>query len=381
MKYITYKGSESTVDIYDDVVIKIYNDDYYKWNITYDRRGEAYFLNKFHSPYFVEIQMATNKHIVMPNTGQPIGSRRRGLDDKHYPGLVYWLKGLREELTRLGIEHRDINPGNILYNGKDYTLIDFNWAVMKKDNPKLKNHPPYLNKKYGTDEAAIDKISQNAINIMLSKIGKKRYDGSSLRKGWTYHPVPFEEFNSGKCHKDAAISEYKDVLEYCPFVKDGNKNILDIGSNIGYFSFQLAQLGNVVVGVEADPVVLEAAQAIRLYKNIWNINFIQIIDTNVLDHIIDFDLVLLLNTHMWIYKQLGAKRTIELMKKLASKTKYMLFQTAGKESGGKYRIKKLVDRTAIRDYLEKCGFNGITFLRDTTVHGGIRSLFLCKGDK
>ena len=393
-------GREATVERYDNYVLKTYKPKYFKYNRRYRRRGEIFYLQKYPSPFFPSLLEHQDGFIVMPHYGNKIYMSRRKCwqiksEGLNYLGLVAWINGLRKELTRLQLLHRDINPTNILYDqhSDKYMLIDFGWMIMQSDlnkrrmrrrrfNPqKLK--PKKLNPYAKDDNEALDKISINAIKILLSRIGSDGYrDGSSIKRGWTYHPIPFLEFKDIPTHKTAAIEEYKEVLKYGELENKKNLNILDIGSSVGYFSFQLATLGNFVTGIEADSKTWEVAEAIRIFKGFSNINFINAkLNSEIMSGLNNnFDLTIILNVHMWIYKQLGAEQTMVLMRQLSKKTKKILFQTAGMQSGGKYLVKEFIDNVSIKKYLEVCGFNNVTHLRDTDAHGGKRALFVADGN-
>jgi SAM-dependent methyltransferase/tRNA A-37 threonylcarbamoyl transferase component Bud32 len=384
------RGMESKTDIYKNYVIKKYKRRYFRYNKQYERKGEIFYLKNFKSSFFVPLLYSDKNFIVMPFCGKPVGHSRRNQSLRNeidHLALVTWLKSLQKELQRLKLMHRDINPTNILCSGNNkYTLIDFGW--MTEINAKNADSTyPNLNSYAKSDEEAINKMCINAINILISKIAsEKKHKGSSVKRGWVYHPIAFPEFNVN-CHKSAAIQECSEVMD---FIKNLNKqtklNILDIGCSVGYFSFNMAQTGHYITGVEADPDVWKVAEAIRTLKEINNIDFLnEKINTDVLEKIIkkttdnQIDLTLMLNVHMWIYLYMGAEKTFEFMKKLSQSTKHLLFQTAGRESKGKYTIKELANKGDIKKYLELCGFKNVMHIRDTRAHGGIRSLFSARG--
>jgi len=384
-------GREAIVECYEKYVVKIYNRRYFKYNKNYERKGESFYLQKYSSPYFPNLLECKPNFIVMPYYGERICEPRKGyhhvLKGKNldYLGLVRWAAGLKKELAQLQLAHRDINPKNILYDqrSKKYMLIDFTWMIQKLEENNMNTRHPKLNPYAKDDNEAINKISLNAIEILLSRVGSGGYsDGSSIKRGWTYHPIPFAEFLNVPAHKIAAIGEYKEVLRYGELESKKNINILDVGSSVGYFSFKLAQLGNFVTGIEADSKAWEVAEAIRVFKNISNINFINAkLNPQIMSNLNkNFDLALVLNVHMWLYKQLGAEQTMLLMRQISKKTKKMLFQTAGLQSGGKYLVKELTDNASIKNYLELCGFKNVTHLRDTDAHGGKRALFVADGN-
>lgn len=381
-----YAGEESVVRCYDKYVVKTYLPKYFKYNKVYNRRGEPFYLQNYPSEYFVKPIHYGSDFIVMPNYGGHIGTDERLKrihlqGDIDYLGLAKWVVGLKKELMRLGLRHRDINPRNVLYDSenKKYTLIDFGWAILYGEEDGKESHPRSLNNYAPNDEVALDKMAINSIDVLLSKIGTQHYDGSSTKSGWAYHPIPFSEF-SIPTHKTAAIGEYEEILKFGNINDSSSLKILDVGCSVGYFSFNLAKLGHVVTGIERDSNVYSVAEAMRVYKGFENVGFINSgFNTDVVSSLGSFDLTLMLNVHMWIYKALGAEKTVEVMRQLSKKTKRILFQTAGLQSKGMYRVVELTDMNSIAKYLENCGFRNIVHLRDTKRHGGIRSMFIAEG--
>lgn len=157
------KSNESTIHIKNGVARKIYSDMYYDFNEKYNRKGEPYFLKKYKSPFFVEMKKEIEGGIKMKDEGVPLGKNKRDENDEYVfdeemvkkvgrGKIIKWLDGLQKELERLNIEHRDINPSNILYNEKtgELKLIDFTWAIEGIENKEEDERwvAPYPDKKY-----------------------------------------------------------------------------------------------------------------------------------------------------------------------------------------------------------------------------------------
>ena len=49
-----------------------------------------------------------------------------------------------------------------------------------------------------------------------------------------------------------------------PFIKKNKGSLLDIGCNIGFFSFQSASVGRLAFGIEANPLYVTLCNAIKI---------------------------------------------------------------------------------------------------------------------
>lgn len=207
----------------------------------------------------------------------------------------------------------------------------------------------------------MDKIDY--IKSLIEQIGSEGYkDGSSTKKGWVYHPIPFEEFNP-PTHKDSTIKEFDNIkADYGSF---SGKRVLDIGCANGYFVFNYALEGAEVVGYESDELVSRVNEEIRQYKQLDNVKFVtKHFDLEEAKQFKDkeFDVVIMLNIHMWIHKQIGAEKTKELMKVLAQKCHVMYFQTAHKGGGGGYQVPEFTKPKHIKRYLCDSGFTNVEMI-------------------
>ena len=216
---------------------------------------------------------------------------------------------------------------------------------------------------------------------MIKMIGSDGYkDGSSKRRGFLYHPIPFEEFSDTSVHKKlSAVKEYDFISKDIGDLK--NLKILEIGCANGYFSFNFAKKCKEVIAYEGDKLVYDVNRTIQDYKGINNIKFINnYVDIDVVNSLdSDFDVALMLNVHMWIYKQLGAEKTTNLLKLLVPKVKILYFQTAHKQSGGKFKVMEWEDKHQIEDYLYGLGFSRIKHMLSNEWHGKgkPREMFKC----
>ena len=218
------------------------------------------------------------------------------------------------------------------------------------------------------------------IKAKIALIASQGYrDGSSVTKGFTYHNIPFDEF-AGPAHKDIS-KEFIEILSN--YGDPANKSVLEIGCANGYYTFNLAKLGaSEIVAYEADTLVWDVNESIRVLKEIENIKFInkKFNEVDIAEHALQdkvFDLCLMLNVHMWIVKQVGFERSIYLMDALSRICKTMYFQTSHKESAGMFVVRELGTVDDVKDYLEVCNFDPVLIRVNRSHDGKPRALFRC----
>lgn len=110
---------------------------------------------------------------------------------------------------------------------------------------------------------------------------------------------------------------------------DKKLTTLDIGCNLGFFTFNMAKLGGFCIGIDYGRNEILAAKALAFDNNVKNAVFTQMEITPLNSHQLPkTDLVICLSIfHHWIRK-LGEQKSFEIMKGLSSSTnKYFIFDT------------------------------------------------------
>ncbi len=296
------------------------------------------------------------------------------------------LSDIYNILQDIGMNHRDINPGNLLFDEKTRTvkLIDFYWALSK--NIKPGTPPGGINGVYETNDLdAINKIKseieeidtrirkqvKNIKNGIISKFGESYYDGSSKHCGKSYHKIDIPYFENISHHRDIS-NELVDIKKN---ITKPSTSIIDIGCANGYNIFNLIRCFHLekAIGYEADPLVFKFLNEIKRIYCLDNLSLFGKIDENTVFEKVDLGICM--NIHMWIYKQLGDKVDI-VISNLIKSCKTLFFQTAGSESDGMYTVNSLKSKKDIEDYLKKLsGKKKVTFIKTTNQHGGSRHLF------
>ena len=300
------------------------------------------------------------------------------------------INEILDYLNKVGINHRDFNPSNLIFYEKErrIKLIDFYWA---KTNGIEVGTPGQLNWFYGKDDRiAADKILEqikviyNSLSEQCEKevipltndIGKEYFDGSSTSKMFLYHKVDIPMI------KTLYVVDPSDQIDsIISNINISVKSMIDIGCSVGSFTFNLMRnyrLDNAYL-YEADPYVNNFLKKI---KSVFGLNNLQI--NNTVTSNIDFpevDIALMLNIHMWIYKQLGREQTDKITSQIIKKSKITFFQTAGKESPGMSIIEEeeFASKEGIEKYLYSLGSKKVYYIGKIDLHGGFRHLFKIQG--
>jgi serine/threonine protein kinase len=155
------EGYEAQVYGNGDEFIKVYKPEYFQYNKDYNRRGEGRFLKANQSTFFISLLEENPFYIVMPYAGERIGDMQE-LDYETFncEKLCVWVLELKDELKRLGVQHRDINPSNILYHRDrdEFRLIDFGWAIESDELLKESLKPLGMNPYGLSDDEALEKM-------------------------------------------------------------------------------------------------------------------------------------------------------------------------------------------------------------------------------
>lgn len=401
---LAIKTHQSTLYFHDDKVEKHYHQN--KINRLSSVKHESEIIEQFNGNA-VKIHDIKENSYTMERLDLALGNTvaldpeavRRVLFTLTLFEIERQLDKLLSDLESSGIRHNDINPGNILYSEQDRTLklADFYWA--SKDRIKPRCYPSGLNSVYGMDDKAAIELIKNQIrevadcvreecadlhNYFKLNIGNVNrdgyFDGSSLTTGKAYHIVDHPYFKPRiPHHKTACEQEYKVIKESLPCRP---KRMLEVGCANGYFAFNFMRdfRLNRYLAFEADP---HANHFIRQMKRTFSLIEFELkgaFDDSPEAIDIDHDIALCLNVHMWVYKQLGAGRTLNAMRNLINRCKWLYFQTTAADGSSMYVVKELKDDKDIAEMLKQAGAKSVDKLQTTVAHHGKRHLFLVGGN-
>lgn len=207
-----------------------------------------------------------------------------------------------------------------------------------------------------------------------------------LYQGLKYTPVQYYQplYRADRPHTTRACQDRWDRIVACLPTTPGS--VLDIGCNLGYFTFKAAEKNKMVLGVDADPFYLLTCRAIKRTHNIADVFFLKSwISRDFLAKMPSFDIILNLSVfHHWV-KEYGQDTAIEMMKILSSKTNMLIFETGQPDEKGTKWAEKLAFMGGqpdvwIKNFLHECGFTSVEVIGtfDTGLTATKRFLFCAK---
>jgi|TARA_Y100000294_G_scaffold175100_1_gene194471 O-antigen chain-terminating methyltransferase len=201
--------------------------------------------------------------------------------------------------------------------------------------------------------------------IMISLTYKSVYLVISYLPAFKFYQPIYGKEEKSKAVSRACIDRWKAIV---PFLREVKGSVLDIGCNIGYFSFMASKEGCISFGVEADNFNITCCHAIKAETLAKNCMFMKKkVDMDFVRKMPFFDVILSLSVfHHWV-KSYGDQQAIEMMKILASKCRAMIFETGqSNESGTKWHHKlffmgKNPDKW-IQSFLYEIGFQDVRII-------------------
>ena len=145
-------------------------------------------------------------------------------------------------------------------------------------------------------------------------------------------------------------------------------SVLDIGCNLGYFTFKSAEMGHFAHGIEYDNFNITSCNAIKSVTKSDNCVFIKhLIDSDYTQTMPHFDTIINLSVfHHWVkaYGEEGAK---EMMKNMADKCNCLIFETGQPNEVGSQWPKHLAFMDDAPDqwietFLKEIGFTSVEMI-------------------
>jgi hypothetical protein len=218
-----------------------------------------------------------------------------------------------------------------------------------------------LRRLYRTKTAVLRAISRRPteeqqltrrIHRRVKELGRWYEDGNSDLVEYTYHPIPFAGFEGVKCHRGDMQGRLDAIMAALQPVR--GDWILDIGANVGYFSFSLERHGTLVEAYESNSATFEIGAALsRLHQtNVIYIN--KPFGTPAVAYLRPrYRAVLLLSVFHWIVKQEGAEAAAELLRTLAARADLIFFETPCTVAEGMFQHSIFESQANVEAYLRQ----------------------------
>ena len=144
-----------------------------------------------------------------------------------------------------------------------------------------------------------------------------------------YHPLPFYEFGNltTQVAPDTSYQRLQMILD----AADGNvedKRVLDLGCNLGFYSFSLAHRGARVTSVEMRADYHDISKRIvELYD--MNVRFRnESLTPQLIDEVGDVDVTLCFSMIQWVIDQHGMDYGKQILRKISERSKLLMFDVS-----------------------------------------------------
>jgi len=223
----------------------------------------------------------------------------------------------------------------------------------------------------GTEEKELRRRIMNRVK----ELGRWYEDGNSDLMAFTYHPIPFPEFEHIKCHRREVESRLQAILTRLHVAK--GDWILDIGANVGFFAFSLERQGAMVEAYELNSATFEIGAALsKLHKaNVLYIN--KALGRESLPYLRPhYKAILLLSVFHWIVKQEGREGAAAVLRDLARRADLIFFEVPTSTSDGMFQDELFASKEAIESFLGET-LPGVTFRELASDDGWGGRFLLC----
>jgi SAM-dependent methyltransferase len=190
------------------------------------------------------------------------------------------------------------------------------------------------------------------IRARIRRLGRIYEDGNSDLVGYTYHPIYYKGFGSVPAHRsecDARLAAIMHDLHPQP-----GDWVLDVGANVGYFAFGLAQAGARVEAweVESDTFEIGAALARLHQADVLYVN--QGLSRRTLRLLRPrYRAVLVLSVFHWIVKQEGADDAIAVLRDLMDCAERLYFEVPCYAADAQFKHPWFASRHSLAAFFEE----------------------------
>jgi 2-polyprenyl-3-methyl-5-hydroxy-6-metoxy-1,4-benzoquinol methylase len=232
-------------------------------------------------------------------------------------------------------------------------------------------------------------------NHMLAQIGKSlpqkqaeidellSYIRQSKLESWAevYHPIPFYEFRALTTQLEPATPYTRLGMILSGYQNFQGLRVLDLGCNVGFYSFSLAKRGAIVTGIDARPEYIEIASRVAGIYGIENATFV---NAPVTPELIDgaeheWDIALCFSMIQWVADQQGIDYACRVLKTLSRRSKAMFFDVSVNSGAAAFKTARGGERCFVERFLrDETDYSYVTYLGDVHPYRrDTRHVFYC----
>jgi len=149
--------------------------------------------------------------------------------------------------------------------------------------------------------------------------------------GDIYHPLPFYEFRNMQTQvdHDTPYQRLQMILAHSGNLE--GKNVLDLGCNLGFYSFSLAMRGANLHSVEVrEDYGYISKQLVDIYE--VPVNFInEPLSPELLEKVGDVDVTLCFSMIQWVIDQMGMEYGLDLLDRISKQSRSLFFDVSVNE--------------------------------------------------
>lgn len=210
------------------------------------------------------------------------------------------------------------------------------------------------------------------------------------RFGHIYHPIPFPEFEHLKVssNEKEVYKKWGIILQTSRKIFGGNFsriNILDVGGNAGFYSFNFAKLGAKVTTFEPSEAYSEIVKTIIHHKNISSITWVNS-RYNIEQRLplTNYNIGLVLSTYQWMAE--GGKNldyAVQALNDISKKVEYLFFELGYNQGKSHLKTDRINHYAFLIQYLRNhTQYNFFKLIGKTKLwKNNSRYLVLCSNDK
>lgn len=195
-----------------------------------------------------------------------------------------------------------------------------------------------------------------------------------------YHPIPFYEFRD-LTTQVTKITPYKRLGMILSRYSDlSGKRVLDLGCNVGFYSFSLAKRGAYVTGIDLRREYIEIASKVsRIYE--IPVEFINrpVTPEFFEENNGEYDITLCFSMLQWVIDQKGIEYGMNILTTISDKSKALFFDTSVNSGKSCLKSKEGEELAFVYDLLRRStSYKEINHIGDVHTYGNdTRYVFFC----